>query len=262
VISYQSLESLAERYPAADETDIDNLAKRYERQQQQEILEIAAIAADVSSNSILNLGLEPHSNPLLAEAVRLQYPHVDSDSLVGMAGEKLAGFANGIKGKYFEVLVADRLNGGKSLGELALEAGQIARIAASPTQTGWDLQIVNEDDGSVVEVLQLKATESMAYVNNALTGHPDIRVATTLEVDGVAENILQTDISNSKLEEVVQQYVDELGEDTLTYVLHQGAEWAFDAVPLIPAILVAIIEGKSVMVGRANLDEALQRGAR
>jgi hypothetical protein len=179
-----------------------------------------------------------------------------------MAGEKLAGFANGIKGKYFEVLVADRLNGGKSLGELALEAGQIARIAESPTQTGWDLQIVNEDDGSVVEVLQLKATESMAYVNNALTGHPDIRVATTLEVDGVAENILQTDISNSKLEEVVQQYVDELGEDTLTDVLHQGAEWAFDAVPLIPAILVAIIEGKSVMVGRANLDEALQRGAR
>ena len=63
--NYQSLESLAKRYPAADETDIDNLAKRYEREQQQEILEIAAIAADVSANSILNLGLEPHSDPCL-----------------------------------------------------------------------------------------------------------------------------------------------------------------------------------------------------
>ena len=179
-----------------------------------------------------------------------------------MTEEKLAGFANGIKGKYFEVLVADRLNGGESLGDLALETGQFARIADTPTQTGWDLQIVNENDGSVVELLQLKATDSMAYVNAALTRYPDIRVATTSEVDGVAENILLTDISNSKLEEVVRQYVDELTEDTLTDTLHQGAEWAFDAVPLIPAILVAIIEGKSVMVGRTNIDEALQRGAR
>lgn len=258
----RSLRSLADQYPVADEADLIDLAMQYERRQQQEILDIAALAVDVSTDSILNLGLEPESDPLLTEAFHLQYPHVDPASLSGESAEKLAGFANGIKGKYFEVLVADRLNKGESLGELTLGPGQIAKIADSPTQAGWDLQILNENDGSVIEVLQLKATESMGYVKSALTRYSGIRVVAPSEIDGVADNILQTNISDSKLEEVVQQYVGELGEDALTDTLHQGAEWAFDAVPMIPAIMVAITEGRSVLVGRSSIEEALQHGAR
>jgi hypothetical protein len=258
---HHTLQSLAAEYPAADETELNDLAKKYERRQQYEILDIAAVATDVSADSILNLGLEPESDPLIAEAFRLQYPHADpispDDSL-----ERLEGLANGIKGKYFELLVADHLNRGESLGELTLGPGQIAQIADSPTQAGWDVQIVNEDDGSVIEELQLKATDSMSYIKSALTEYPDIRVVALSDIDGVAEEILQTNISDADLEDAAHQYVGESSEDAVTDVLHQGAEWAFDATPVIPAILVAITEGKSVFVGRSSMDEALRRGAR
>ncbi|MCH8863681.1 MAG: hypothetical protein IID51_14430, partial [Proteobacteria bacterium] len=212
---YESLRSLASGYPEADETDIADLARRYEHRQQQEILDIAAVAADVSVDSILNLGLEPESNPQLAEAFRLQYPHADpilpEDSI-----ERLEGLSNGIKGKYFEVLVADRLNRGESLGELTLGAGQIAEIAESPTQAGWDLRIVSEGDGAVIDELQLKATESMSYVKSALVRYPGIRVVAPSEIDGIAEEILQTNISDMELEEATRQFVGELSEGTVT----------------------------------------------
>ena len=150
---------------------------------------------------------------------------------------------------------------GESLGELTLGVGQAAVIAESPTQAIWDLQIVNESDGSVIEMLQLKATESMGNVKSTLTKNPDIRVVAPSEIDGVAEEILQTDVSNSDLENAVGKYVGELSESTATDVLHQGVEWAFDALPVIPAILVVITEGRSVLIGRSSLDDALQRGA-
>ena len=259
---YQSLRTLASQYPAADVADLADLARQYERREQQEILDLVAIASDVSVDSFLNLGLEPESDPLIAEAFGLQYPHVDPVSLSGASTERLAGFANGIKGKYFEVLVAERLNKGESLGELTLGPGQIAQIAESPTQAGWDLRIVSEDDGSVIEELQLKSTESMGYVKSALSRYPDIRVVAPSEVDGVAEEILQTNISDEELEEATRQFIGELSEDTVTDVLHQSAEWAFDAVPVIPGVLVAVTEGKRVLVGRSSIEEALQRGAR
>ena len=257
-----SVQQLAEYYPARDRSSLADLASHYERRSQQEILEIAAIAADVSADSILNLGLEPESNPLIVEAFRLQYPNVDQDGLVGSSEERLSGLANGIKGKYFELLVRDRLNNGESLGELRLMPGQVVRLADSPTQEGWDLKIVNDEDGSLVEQLQLKATTSMSYVKGALDENPDIRVAVPSEVDGVKDEILRTDISDNDLAEAVNRQLGEQSEDTLNDMLDQGAEWAFDAVPIVSGILIALTEGRLVLIGRSSLDESLQRGAR
>ena len=257
-----SLQQLAEYYPARDRSSLADLARHYENKSQREILEIAAIAADVSANSILNLGLEPESDPRFMESFQLQYPNVNLDSLVGASEERLAGLANGIKGKYFEVLVRDRLNNGDSLGELRLGPGQIARLAESPTQEGWDLEIVNVEDGSLVEQLQLKATTSMSYVKTALEKYPDIRVAVPSEMDGVKDEILRTDISGNNLTEAVNRQLGEQSEDALNNMLDQGAEWAFDAVPIVSGILIALTEGRLVLIGRSSLDESLQRGAR
>ncbi len=157
-----SLQQLALYYPARDRSSLADLANHYRINSQREILEIAAIAADVSPDSILNLGLEPESNQLIREAFRLQYPNVGQEYLVGASEERLSGLANGIKGKYFEILVRDRLNDDESLGELRLGPGQVARLADDPTQEGWDLEIVNLEDGSLVEQIQLKATTSMS----------------------------------------------------------------------------------------------------
>ena len=249
-----SLHQLAEYYPTRDRSSLAELASQYEGRSQREILEIAAIAADVSADSILNLGLEPESNPLILEAFQLQYPNVDQESLVGASEERLNGLANGIKGKFFEVLVRDRLNDDESLGELRLGPGQVARLADDPTQEGWDLEIVNVEDGSLVEQIQLKAS--------ALDKNPEIRVAVPSEVDGVSDEILKTDISNNDLAEAVRRQLEEQSEDALSDILDQSAEWAFDAVPIVSAILVAVTEGRLVLIGRSNLDESLQRGVR
>lgn len=261
-MSYDSLKSLYETFPAKDKKDLVPLGLTYQKRQQQEILEIAAIAADVSLDSLLNLGLETEVTPLLREAFSRQYPNVDINSLVGASAEQLQGWQNAIKGKYFELLVKDRLNSGESVGELSLAPGQVARLAESPTQTGFDLEIVNSEEDSIVEVLQLKATSSLSYVKEALEKNPDIRVATTSDIDSVSENILQTDISNEYLKEIVNPQVGELGENLITDVLHQSAEWAFDSLPLVPGVIILVTEGHSVLAGRSSFEESLERSAR
>lgn len=256
-----SLQQLSANYRAQERSSLADLASRYENRSQQEILEIAAIATDVSANSILNLGLEPENDALISEAFRLQYPNL-GQNLVGASEERLNGLANGIKGKYFELLVRDRLNDGETLGELRLGPGQVARLAASPTQEGWDLEIVNLEDGTLVEHLQLKATTSMSYIKSALDQNPDIRVVVPSEVDGVTDEILRTDISDNDLAEAVNRQLGEHSEDVLNEILDRSAEWAFDAVPIVSGILIALTEGRLVLIGRSNLDESLQRGAR
>lgn len=258
----KSLQELADSYEAKDGSDLFEVARQYQRRHEQELLDVAAIAADVTADSIVNLGLEPETNPLLMEAISRQYPNVDIEDIAGRSPESLQGFVNAVKGKYFELLAVERLNSGESLGELSLPSGTVARLADSPTQTGHDIEIVNEDDGSIVELLQLKATTSISYVREALEKYPDIRVATTSDIDGTAENILQTDISNEHVESIAREQLEELNESTLEDLLDQTAEWAFDSVPIISSILIAVSEGRQVVLGRSDLNEALKRGGR
>jgi hypothetical protein len=256
-----SLQQLSGYYSSSDRSSLADLAGDYDNRSQREILEIAAIAIDVSAESILNLGLEPVSNPLVMEAFRLQYPYVDQD-LVGASEERLQGLANGIKGKYFELLVRDRLNNGETLGELLLGPGQVAKLADIPTQEGWDLEIVNVEDGTLVEQIQLKATTSMSYIKSALDKNPDIRVAVPSEIDGVKDEILRTDISEIDLAEAVNRQLGEQSQDALNDMLDRSAELAFDTVPIMSGILIALTEGRRVLIGRSSLVESLQRGAR
>ncbi len=111
--------------------------------------------------------MNPEANPLLEEALRRQYPNVDPESLAGAAAERLEGLVRGVKGKYFEVLVRDRLNAEGHVGEIQLREGLESLLADSSTQPVWDLEIVDNSDGSTVEVLQLKATEAMLKKRNA-----------------------------------------------------------------------------------------------
>jgi len=246
-------------YTTGNPSELIQLARDYRKRREHEILDVTSVAANVSMNSILSPGLEPETNPLLLKAFKLQYPNVDIKSLSDYSNDHIQGFVNGVKGKYFEVLVEQRLNAGESLGELALGLGQIARIAESPTQAGWDLEIINPD-GSIAEAIQLKATNSLAYIKEALERYPNIRVATPLEIDGAAEEILQTDISLSDLEQITRTQMAELSEDAFADALHQAAEWGFDALPIFPALVIAVTEGGAYLLGRSSMEEALQRG--
>ena len=260
-MSYQDLKALAESYPLQEREALMALAQEYRSRNEREILEIAAIATDVSLDSVLNLRLEPEANPQFLEAFRLQYPNVDIDSLSGASDERLSGLANGVKGKYFEVLVRDRLNAGEQVGELELEPGQVARLAESSTQPGWDLRIENED-GTVDELLQLKATDSMSYVKKALERYPDITVVTPTEVDDASVNIVGTDISDDQLELLTRTQMDEIGESVVVDLLNKGAEMAFDSIPFVSMVTTGVIEGQNYLTGRFALRESLRRGAK
>ena len=260
-MGYEQLQALAESYEPQERESLLELAQGYRRRSEREILELAALATDVSLDRVTNLGLEPEADPQFLEAFRLQYPNVSLESLRGASEERLDGLINGAKGKYFEVLVRDRLNAGEGVGEIGLQPGQVARLAESPTQPGWDLRIENED-GSVSELIQLKATESMAYVKRTLDENPGIRVATPSEIDDSTEQILGTDISNEQLEFVTKTQMEEHAEGMAEDLLETGAELAADSIPFVSMVTIGVIEGRNLLAGRSTLQESLSRGAR
>ena len=260
-MGYEKLETLAESYPPHEKDALFELAQRYRSRDEREVLEVAAIAADVSLDDVLNLGLEPDADPLFRDAFNRQYPNVDVESLVGASDECLDGLANGVKGKYFEMLVCARLNAGQRLGELQLQSGQTAYLAESSTQSGWDLRIENEN-GALDELLQLKATESMGYVKEALVKYPDIRVVVPSEVDARADDILGTDISNEQLDDMAQAQISEIGESAADDILDQGVEAAFDSIPFASMIATGVIEGGRALTGRSTIRESFRRGAK
>ncbi len=257
----EELSTISTDYPPRQQMELLALAEEYRRRREREVLELAAISADIGIDDFTNLGLEPDSNPQLVEAFRLQYPNVDLESLAGRSAEALGGIVNGVKGKYFEVLVRDRLNEGETLGELQLEPGQVARLAESSTQPGWDLEIVDRN-GDTVEQVQLKATESMSYVKKALNDYPDIRVAVPEEIDSEPADIIGTDISQAMLEENTEGYIEELSEDAIRNALDIAAEFAVDVIPVTSALIIGVTEGRHYLMGRATLRDTMRSGGK
>ena len=262
-MAYEDLKALAAEYPHQQRDALTELAVEYDRRYEREILDLAAIAADVSVDDVWNLGLEPEANPQLAEALERHGYFSESFNAPGqLGGNQFEGHINQIKGTYFEILVRDKLKDGESIGDIVLLPGQRVELAESLTQPGWDLQITGEA-GQVVEEVQLKATESMSYVKEALEKYPDIRVITTQELEGKAasmDDVLSTDITNASLESTVESQLSELSEGAITDILHQSAEAGFDAVPFASAALIGVTEAGQVLMGRSTVEESLKRG--
>ncbi len=259
----RGLTALAEQYPQESRDAILALAEKYRVRDEKEVLELAALAADVGLDDLLNLGLESDVNPQLMEALD-KYPAIKQDLLA--TGELSQGQISNIKGKYFEILGRDRLNEGGSLGELQLAPGQTARLAESPTEKGWDLEIIGET-GESVERLQQKATESMSYVKGALQDHPEYRVVVPAEMDSASEEIIGTDISHVELSEEVtadnmREQLEEQMESALENSVHVSAEVAFDAVPLGSLGVLVTIGGYRYLTGQATFREVASRSSR
>ncbi len=248
---------LAEEYPPQSPGALLALAETFRIRNEKEVLELAALAADIRLDDMANLGLEPGVNPQLMKALET-YPAIREDLLA--TGELSQGQINNIKGKYFEVLVRDRLNDGEALGELQLEPGQTATLAASVSQEGWDLEIINEN-GESVELLQLKATESMSYVKGALVNHPDYRIVVPSEMDSASDEIIGTDIPHADLqmeaaEDNILEHFEEHTEDVFENVADVSAEFAFDVLPIGALGVLVTIGGYRFLTGQATLREA------
>ena len=194
--------------------------------------------------SLLDITVAADVDPLLLKAIHDTNPTLTETNLFALEGDALQGAVNTAKGKYFEYLVVERLNQGQQVGPLLLEPGQQAVLAESMTQPGWDLRIVDEH-GAAVEYLQLKATDSVAYIRSALERYPDIQILATGEVaDGGL--VLDSGITDRELRAHV-----ELGVDAVDVSLTENFLDHFH--PLLPLAAMAMYEGYRLWVGQQSV---------
>ena len=135
------------------------------------------------------------------EAFSLAFPNMKLADLAGKSVEYMDGIEQGWKGKLFEVIVAQKLNAGDTVGGITLGKGEVAQLAENPTQAQWDLQIL-DNNGVPVDYLQLKATDNQAYITETLEKYPTTEILTTSEIDS-GDMVMNTDIADLGLEEAI-----------------------------------------------------------
>lgn len=236
--------------------EINELYNRFIRGREQTLIDAAAATAAINALYLSDQIDFDKITPQMKEAFNLAYPNVELESIVNRNPDEVIGFLNGWKGKYFEVLVRDELNDGSWIGDIHLEPGQYAEIAESVTQPGWDLQIFN-DDGSIADALQLKATNSLSYVQEALEKYPDIDVLTTSEVfeqsDMLTDQIINSGVSNDDLTNAIHAPMESLFDSGI-------GEFVEDILPGLPFVIIALTEGRKVMVGKKSFEVAFANG--
>ena len=263
-MAFDEIREIASSYRRSSRRSLIEIGERYRRRDEREVLELAAIAADVGIDDLVNLGFEPSENPQLREALD-EYSNIGPDDLRGQSEEYLGKIADGLKGKYFEILVRDQLNSGDSVGGIVLGDGETVSLAESARQPGWDL-LIRDRIGQQVDILQLKATASMSYIKEHLEKYPDIRVIVPEEMGQFASNTPEVystaAMSLGEMTEDTKAQVQEWSESALTDAMHHGAEFTLDSVPVVSIGVTVIIEGKRVLTGRSAVNEALRRRGR
>lgn len=243
----QRLMQMSRRY--AHDTDMPageafhNAFGRYLRTNRESLLDVTVAAVSVQ---IGPLDGPEDIDPLLLKAIQDTNPSLHVSELFAIGGDALQGAVNTAKGKYFEYLVAQKLNAGEQVGPLLLETGQTAVVAESMNQPGWDLRIVGED-GTTVDYLQLKATDSVGYIKSALERYPDIQILATGEVAD-SGLVLDSGITDADLREQVGAGIDVVNTSlTETFWAHFH--------PLLPLAAMALYEGYRLSVGSRSVDE-------
>jgi hypothetical protein len=230
--------------------ELDRLSQLYQDRWQRQL---DGLATGVAAAALVQAAIQDPSTlegPVL-DAFRLAYPNVPVESLSQASPEQLAGYVNAWKGKLFEVQVREQLNAGGSVAGIQLEPGQTAVLATNANQPGWDLQIL-EPDGSVAESLQLKATESLSYVREALERYPDIPVVATSDLAGHAAaatlpSFSMADVSEDSLQQAIEAPLSDVVDHPL---------WR-DLLPGLPYLVIAAREGLAVFGGRKTWSAAM-----
>ena len=230
---------------AGDAENIKNLYQHYASRKAESLMDAMLAAIGISTLIHGNSLNYDAITPQIEEAFSLSFPNKSISELEGLDTESLQGILSNWKGKLFEVQVRDQLNNGDIVGEVVLDQGQTAVLAESVNQPGWDLKILNAD-GTADEFLQLKATESMSYINEALEKYPDIDILATSEIASISEDLQNSDIS-----------LDELNEPLLE-VLDGGSDVLDMIVPGLPFLIIAATEGRKVFVKKTDWDHAIE----
>lgn len=244
--------------------EIIALRDQFRERREQSLLDAAATV--VSLNTIIHSDAIDYDviTPQMREAFELAFPNDDlAERLTNLDSDnaaQLTGFMNNWRGKYFEVRVRDELNSTGQVGDLVLSDGQSAVLAPDINQPGWDLMIVSES-GVPVSEIQLKATDSVSYVKNALERYPDVEVLTTeaasdsSSVIDSAVDIVRTqaiNIATDELNSRVSAFANEMEDSPL--------QDAIEAVGLgLPVLMTVGAGGVMWLTGRQTLGQAVSR---
>ncbi|QBF84439.1 hypothetical protein EXU30_18530 [Shewanella maritima] len=136
------------------------------------------------------------ANPELANMT----PGQVGEHLSLLSHEQLQGVVNNTKGVYHEMLYVDAVNGA------GLETE--ASIHSEINTPGSD--VVFSSEGEVYNEIQLKATDSVSYVNEHLEKYPNIEVLATEEVASKIDGVESSGFSNSVLEQDVSTGFEQL----------------------------------------------------
>jgi hypothetical protein len=136
------------------------------------------------------------------DAVRRGYVEFESASneeivsyFDGIDDESVGGHANHIKGILFEQEYADNL----------LAQGVDAELFSTTNHPITDLAIWDDDE--IVDELQLKATDSISYIQATIAENPDITIVATSEVASNfdSETVIDAGIENAALDDAVSE---------------------------------------------------------
>jgi hypothetical protein len=139
--------------------------------------EVVAVQADILNMAVGGTVVSDD----VAQAFETAYPYLAAETDFAAAysaldtAEAKLGLLSGVKGKLFEIHVVDDLNADLD------GTGYTAELADKTNQSDWDI-VINDDEGQAVDWLQAKATNSEAYIQEALTKYPDTDVIVTDEV--------------------------------------------------------------------------------
>ncbi|GAA4292556.1 hypothetical protein [Aestuariibaculum suncheonense] len=246
-----SLDELHKKYANVDVNSLNSIYDKYIKRRQDSLTDSIASATAIGSIFLADKIDYASLTPRMKEAFSISFPNKNLDELENLDSEQLTGIISNWKGKLFEIEVRDKLNNGELVGDIQLETGQYAVIADELNQPGWDLEIFNAD-GTVAEALQLKATNSLSYINEAFEKYPDIDIISTLEISEFNEDLINSNITledlEAELHEPLEALNDSFGEDIIESI-----------IPGLPFLIISLSEGRKVFIGQQTTDKAVER---
>ncbi|HHQ4563063.1 hypothetical protein [Aeromonas veronii] len=154
--------------------------------------------------------------------------------------DAMSGHISNIKGIVFEQEIVNVLN----------EQGMDAMLFEATNHPVSDIALM--DDGDIAAEVQLKATDSVSYINETLSANPDIPIIATSEVADSFDStmVIDSGIDNVALDNAVSEVLtgeiaNHIGESVASDVASEGlADFVADvALPISPIGLIGALFG-------------------
>ncbi|MGA1362961.1 MAG: hypothetical protein ACO36A_08570 [Ilumatobacteraceae bacterium] len=156
---------------------------------------IAAVAA-VEIAAAQSAGPNTAGGALEAVAARTGLTEDDIERFADADASSRMGTLNRLQGYLGEQYALDLINSG----QIPVPDGYVARLADSPNQPAWDLELVDPDSGAVVHA-QVKISESAAAIREHFARNPDITLV-------YANSEAAADLADEGLVTVVERGAD------------------------------------------------------